>query len=81
MKKRMHVGEQMKKKEELHDVSLKNREMSDAKHEMSTVMQRVVFAVGPLECKSASFSSLSEISEGVMERQKREQRGQSSERK
>ena len=70
----------MRKNEELHDVSLQNREMSGAKHEMSSVMQRVVLAVGPLEAKSAPFSGESEIFEGAMERQKREPKEQRSER-
>ena len=43
----------MGKNEELHDVSLQNREMSGAKHEMSSVMQSVVLAVKHLETKSA----------------------------
>ena len=76
----MHVVEKMRKNEELHDVSLQNREMSGAKHEMSSVMQRVVLAVGPLEAKSAPFSGESEIFEGAVERQKREPKEQRSER-
>ena len=66
--------------EEFHDVSRQNREMSGAKHEMSSVMQRVVLAVGPLEAKSAPFSSKTEILEGAMERQKMEPKEQRSER-
>ena len=54
-------------------MSLENREMSGAEHEMSSVVQRVVFAVGPLEAKSAPFSGESETFEGTMEQQKREQ--------
>ena len=56
-----------KKNEELHDVSLTNKEMSGAEREMSSVMQRVVLAVGPLQAKSAPFSGESEIFEGAME--------------
>ena len=70
----------MRKDEELHDVGLKNKEMSGAEREMSTVMQRVVLAVGPLEAKSAPFSGESEIFEGAMDRQKREPKEQRSER-
>ena len=69
-----------RKNEKLYDVSLQNREMSGAKHEMSSVMQRVVLAVGPLEAKSAPLSGESEIFEGAMERQKREPKEQRSER-
>ena len=69
-----------RKNEKLYDVSLQNREMSGAKHEMSSVMQRVVFAVGPLAAKSAPFSGESEILEGAMERQKREPKEHRSER-
>ena len=34
-------------------MSLQNRDMSGADHEMLSVMQRVVFAAGLLEAKSA----------------------------
>ena len=64
----------------MSDVSTQNREMSGAKHEMAGVMQRIVFAVGPLEAKSAPFPSESENFEGAMGREKGEPKEQRSER-
>ena len=61
-------------------MSIQNRELSGAKHEMSGVMQTIASAIWPLDAKSALFSGQSEICEGSMERQKSEPKEQRSER-
>ena len=76
----LHVGEKGCKNDKLCDVSIQNREMTGAKHEMAGVMQRIGCTVGPLEAKSAPCSSESEIFEGAMERQTSEPQEQRSEK-